>query len=149
MGALGHMQIDVNFQNWQRLTGLLENERDTIDKVIERLLADHAALNSRRGNRGGHIAHELAWKGVSLPNGTLLRATFKGKTCFAEIVEGRWFDRESGSRRNSPSQAAKAITGSATNGWLFWEVQRPGESGWARLSDLRPAHSISRPRRAA
>ena len=86
---------------------------------------------------------------MSLPNGSLLRATFKGKTHFAEIIEGRWFDRESGSRRTSPSQAAKMITGSATNGWLFWEIQRPGETGWVRLGSLRPAHSISRPRRAA
>lgn len=143
------MQIDVNFQNWQRLTGLLENERDTLDKVIERLLADHAALSTRRGNRGGHIAHELAWKGVSLPNGTLLRATFKGKTYFAEIIEGRWFDRESGARRTSPSQAARMITGCASNGWLFWDVQRPGDNGWMRLASLRPPGSTARTRRTA
>jgi hypothetical protein len=143
------MQIDVSFQNWQRLTGLLENERDTLDKVIERLLADHLALQGKRGARGGQIAHELAWKGVSLPNGSLLRATFKGKTYFAEIMEGRWFDREGGARRTSPSQAAKVITGCATNGWLFWEIQRPGETGWTRLDALRPAGSMQRPRRAA
>lgn len=143
------MQIDISFQNWQRLTGLLENERDTLDKVIERLLADHAALHSRKGVRGGHVAPELAWKGVSLPNGTLLRATFKGKTHFAEIIEGRWFDRESGSRRTSPSQAARMITGSATNGWLFWEVQRPGEAGWCRLGSLREAGGARRQNRSA
>ena len=140
------MQIDVSFQNWQRLTGLLENERDSIDKVIERLIADHASLASRRGPRHAQVAHELAWKGISLPNGTLLRATFKGKSYFAEIIEGRWFDRESGARRNSPSQAAKVITGSATNGWLFWEIQRPGDKGWTRLDTLRPEGTASRRR---
>jgi hypothetical protein len=143
------MQIDVSFQNWQRLTGMLENERDTLDKVIERLLADHGVLQARRTTRGGHVPPELVWKGVSLPNGTLLRATFKGKTCFAEIIDGRWFDRESGARRTSPSQAAKVITGSATNGWLFWEAQRPGATGWVRLANLRPADSIARQSRSA
>lgn len=149
MGAHWHMQIEVSFQTWQRLTGLLENERDSVDKVIERLMADHASAQSRRGPRSGTVAHELAWKGVSLPNGSLLRATFKGKTYFAEIIDGRWFDRESGARRTSPSQAAKVITGCATNGWLFWEVQRPVDSGWTRLDALRPADRDGRPRRTA
>lgn len=149
MGAQSHMQIEVSFQTWQRLTGLLENERDSVDRVIERLMADHGAAQSRRGPRGGSVAHELAWKGVSLPNGSLLRATFKGKTYFAEIIEGRWFDRESGARRTSPSQAAKAITGCATNGWLFWEVQRPSDSGWSRLHTLRSSGRASRVHRVA
>ena len=73
-----------------------------------------------------------------MPNGSLIRATFKGKSHFAEIIDGRWFDRGSGATRTSPSQAAKAITGCATNGWIFWEVQRPGEPVWVRLGALRP-----------
>ncbi len=132
------MQIDINFQNWQRLTGLLESERDTVDNVIARLIADHMA-QSREISIVRRGATELAVKGVTLPNGTMLRATFKGKTYFAEIIEGRWFDRETGERRNSPSQAAIAITGGVTNGWRFWQVRRPQDADWMALADLRAA----------
>lgn len=132
------MQIEINFQNWQRLTGLLESERDTVDNVIARLIADRMA-SSREVSIVRRGASELAVKGVSLPNGTMLRATFKGKTYFAEIIEGRWFDRETGERRNSPSQAAIAITGGVTNGWRFWQVKRPSDADWLPLSVLRPS----------
>lgn len=132
------MQIEISFQNWQRLTGLLESERDNIDNVIARLIADRMAT-SREVSIVRRGASELAVKGVSLPNGTMLRATFKGKTYFAEIIEGRWFDRETGERRNSPSQAAIAITGGVTNGWRFWQVRRPQDADWQPLADLRPA----------
>lgn len=135
------MQIDISFQNWQRLTALLENERDSIDNVIARLIADRMA-QSREVLMVRQGASELAVKGVTLPNGTMLRATFKGKTYFAEIIEGRWFDRETGQTRTSPSQAAIAITGGVTNGWRFWQVRRPGDADWLALSDLR----VRRPR---
>lgn len=131
------MQIDVSFQVWQRLTALLENERDTLDRVIERLIRD-AGSSVRSATPPVRPSSELAWKGAVLPNGTLLRATYKGKTYFAEVIDGRWFDRETGMRRTSPSQAARAITGSASNGWLFWEVRRPGTDEWVRLAQLRP-----------
>jgi len=142
------MQIEISFQNWQRLTNLLESERDSYDMVIERLVADRMAKMRTRPmvQRG---APELTIKGVSLPNGTILRATFKGKSYFAEILEGRWFDRETGASRNSPSQAAMAITGTVTNGWLFWEVRRPEDNDWVPLGELRPAERASRRRMAA
>ncbi len=132
------MQIDISFQIWQRLTGLLESERDTFDNVIARLIADRMA-QSRAVSIVRRGAGELAVKGATLPNGTMLRATFKGKTYFAEIIEGLWFDRETGERRNSPSQAAIAITGGVTNGWRFWQVRRPDDAEWLALADLRPA----------
>ncbi len=132
------MQIEVSFQTWQRLTALLENERDNFDRVILRLIADRRGTEQKPGMASA-AAPELAIKGVSLPNGTLLRATFKGKTHYSEIIEGRWFDRAGGKQRTSPSQAARAITGIATNGWLFWEAKRPGEDAWHRLATLRGA----------
>lgn len=141
------MQVEISFSNWQRLTSLLEGERDSYDNVIARLIADRMATSKTvvAVQRGAPV---LAIKGVTLPNGTMLRATFKGKTYFAEIIEGRWFDRETGETRNSPSQAACAITGGVTNGWRFWQVQRPGDGEWMLLGDLREAQPV-RTRRAA
>lgn len=133
------MQVEISFNNWQRLTSLLEGERDSYDNVIARLIADRMA-QSRAVVAVPRGAPVLAIKGVTLPNGTMLRATFKGKTYFAEIIEGRWFDRETGETRNSPSQAACAITGGVTNGWRFWQVQQPGTAKWVQLGDLRDRH---------
>lgn len=141
------MQVEISFSNWQRLTALLEGERDSYDNVIARLIADRMASTKAivAVPRGAPV---LAMKGVSLPNGTMLRATFKGKTYFAEIIEGRWFDRSTGEMRNSPSQAACAITGGVTNGWRFWQVQRPGDEQWVLLGDLREDQMV-RTQRAA
>ena len=141
------MQVEISFSNWQRLTSLLEGERDSYDNVIARLIADRMAKTQAvvAVPRGAPV---LAIKGVALPNGTMLRATFKGRTYFAEIIEGRWFDRTTGETRNSPSQAACAITGGVANGWRFWQVQRPGDAGWSALGDLRDVPPV-RTKRAA
>ena len=67
------------------------------------------------------IARELP------PVGTILQGRFKGETRTATVVEakdvptGRVVEYE-GTRYRSLSAAAKAITGHAINGWLFWQL---------------------------
>jgi hypothetical protein len=61
------------------------------------------------------------------PVGTTLQGRFKGETRTATIVEaqdlpaGKAVEYEGG-RYTSLSAAAKAITGHAINGWLFWQL---------------------------
>ncbi len=57
------------------------------------------------------------WKGVTLPNGTELRAEFKGKAHTAKIINGAWV--QEGQEFGSPSAAAFAITDYGINGWDF------------------------------
>lgn len=69
-----------------------------------------------------------------IPNGSKLKANYKGREYFAEVQDGRvvWRDREF----SSLSKAAVAViqsTGSSRpteNGWRFWEVKKPGEVEW-------------------
>lgn len=65
-------------------------------------------------------------KGIRFPAGTEFRANYKGQLRTgrvegdALIVNVKHYD--------SPSAAAVAITGSAVNGWRFWECRFPGKS---------------------
>lgn len=78
-----------------------------------------------------------AWtgKGVMLPEGTELRTTHKGQTHEARVERGAIvYD---GRPHRSPSAAGSAVTGTSINGWIFWEVRRPGDAGWRRLDTFR------------
>lgn len=138
------MQLEISFGLWKRLTSLLEDENDTYDSLIERLIAgaseeadpgtEPAATVITPPPNGSTGAY---FKDVFLPSGTELRATHKGKTYFAKISGSEWIDGGTGERRSSPSQAAYFITGNNVNGWLFWLVKRPGDQAWHSLNALR------------
>ncbi len=75
-------------------------------------------------------------KGVVLPVGTELRATYKKQPRIACVEDGHIvYD---GQPFRSPSAAgAAAVNRPSCNGWTFWEVKRPGDAGWVVLSSLR------------
>jgi hypothetical protein len=78
-----------------------------------------------------------AWfNNVHFPEGTKFRATYKGQTHLAEISGGKWVGVD-GISRNSPSDAASAITNTNVNGWRFWFAQMPGDPNWRRIDELR------------
>lgn len=127
--------IDIDFEVYKELTARRASEATTYNDVIRDLLGLDAQPEIADGpvqSAGG-----LDIKGVFLPNGTLLRATYKGQTYTAEIKDGAWIGCD-GVRRNTPSDAACAITQNNVNGWRFWHVKRPGDKGWKVLNSLRP-----------
>jgi len=81
------------------------------------------------------IPDDWVTKGVRLPSGTELRSTYKGKTYVARVNSGALVLQ--GQRFDSPSAAAMSITGSAVNGWTFWEYKLPGQDRWQILKSLR------------
>lgn len=130
------MQIDVDFEIFKALTALRENEADTYNAVLRRVLniPDHTV---RLGDIAQPNPRFGVWFGnIHFPEGTKFRATYKGKTFTAEIRDERWIDGD-GIARNSPSEAAGAISGTNVNGWRFWFAQRPGETEWHSLADIR------------
>ena len=134
------MQIDAGFETWKKLTALLRDENDTYDAVLQRLLRGEtasAASPAAAANEQPPRAAGAFFKDVLLPDGTELRATYKGKTYFAKISGSEWIDGLTGERRSSPSQAAYFITNNHVNGWLFWLVKRPGDQVWHSLNALR------------
>lgn len=77
------------------------------------------------------------YNGVHLPEGTSLKATYKGAQYEATIRGGKWVGLD-GVVRSSPSDAASAISNTNVNGWRFWHALIPGSAEWIRLDELRP-----------
>lgn len=125
--------IDVDFDVFKALTNLRATEEITYNDVIRGLL-DLGPTSKTKTAIPSSLG--CVFKGVSFPDGTQFRATYKGKTYAAEIKNGRWVD-SSGTPRKSPSDAAAKVTGTSVNGWRFWQAKRPGEPSWRVLSDLR------------
>ena len=88
------------------------------------------------GGLGAAISGAAIFNGVILPEGTLLKAAYKGVPYTAEIKASRWVDQD-GVIRSSPSDAAGAISGTNVNGWRFWFAKRPNDADWVRLDELK------------
>jgi hypothetical protein len=127
--------ITVDFEVFKEVTA-----RRTSESVTENdVLRDALGLNKKvpgkpptppPANPG------VTFKGVTFPEGTQFRATYKGRTYTATIKNGLWTDSD-GSVRNSPSEAAVKITNKPWNGWRFWQCKRPGDTSWVLIDTLR------------
>lgn len=137
--------VPVGLAVFKALTARLE-EGQTHDDVLRDLLQLESPAEPERPNPfaqfeevtasvaqgiGGAVAGFHS-RGLWLPNGTQLRARYKGQLHQAQIASGKWID-EDGVDHNSPSAAATAITSTNVNGLRFWEAKRPTDNGWRRL----------------
>lgn len=129
--------IDVDFDVYKALTMKRPDEATTYNDVLRKMLGFSEVEQSIAASPPESGPGGCAFKGVFLPNGTELRVTYKGRTYTAAIKDGSWVG-EDGIRRNSPSDAACAITKGNVNGWRFWKVRRPGDGQFRVLEDLRP-----------
>jgi hypothetical protein len=125
--------IEVDFDVYKELTIRRQSESDTYNDVLRRLLK----LGKAPAPKLDALAKGANFKGVLFPDGSLFRATYKGRTYTAEIKDGVWLGAD-GERRASPSEAAVRITGNNVNGWRFWQCKRPGDPGWHVMDRLRP-----------
>ncbi len=125
--------IEVDFEVFKALTALRPSEATTYNDIVRTLLKLEVPQG---GAESGQAFGGCEFKGVYLPNGTQLRVTYKGVTHTAEIQNGSWVGGD-GVRRNSPSDAACAITSTNVNGWRFWRAKRPQDNSWKLLADLR------------
>lgn len=143
------MKIEIDFEVFKALTAKLENESDSYNEAIRRLLgmpATEVALRWGEVDTPGlpGVARGLGgetggvwFSSVFFPDGTLFRATYKGKTYRAWINNSQWVD-ELGNIRTSPSDAASSISNTNVNGWRFWFVRRPHDEDWLRMDALKP-----------
>jgi hypothetical protein len=128
--------IEVDFDVFKALTARRPAEDVTENDVLRQLLRlpPRASPTVQSGSPG---PEDWVTKGIRLPAGTELRATYKGQTYLARVISGALvFD---GKRFNSPSAAAMAITHNPVNGWTFWECRLPGQGSWKTLKELRPS----------
>ncbi|MYB39952.1 DUF4357 domain-containing protein [Candidatus Saccharibacteria bacterium] len=111
----------------------IETERrgfdDSPNDVLRRLLGLDEIIYGRKSG--------LAWSkdGVNLPHGTQIRMLYKKKMYEGSIQNGNWI--VGSDIIKSPSAAAGVITGTSVNGWICWEVKRPGDTNFISLYKLR------------
>lgn len=144
------MQIDVTLEVYKALTARLRYEGQTYDEVIRELLSLDSPIEPDDPPRGlgaalnpsleRHLANVGSGsgfysRGLLLPNGTKLRARYKGREYQAVVQDDDWVD-QGGNVHSSPSAAASAITDNNVNGWRFWEAKRPRDLDWRRLDSI-------------
>tara|TARA_B100001765_G_C19376565_1_gene281537 strand:- start:208 stop:585 length:378 start_codon:yes stop_codon:yes gene_type:complete len=123
------MQIEIDFEVFKALTSRRQSETHSYNDVLREILGlEPAAVQTSHGRALG---------GRFLPNGTELRARYKGQVYSAEIVSEKFV--HDGKTYSSASAAAKAVTGTNVNGLQFWEVKRPGDVDWKSLKSLQKA----------
>ncbi|MCY1554878.1 hypothetical protein D9M68_914890 [compost metagenome] len=127
--------IEVDFEVYKQLTFRRATEEVTYNDVIRELLGLDKVNSGIKPNTRTPSAADWVAKGVRFPSGTEFRATYKGQVHAARVEGGALF--LNGKGYDSPSAAAVAITGSAVNGWRFWECRLPGKSSWQLIEALR------------
>jgi hypothetical protein len=120
----GAAQVDRGRKLWDM------TENDVLRQLFDLGKRDRALTKT-----DSPVPDDWVTKGVRLPSGTELRSTYKGKTYVARVNSGALVLQ--GQRFDSPSAAAMSITGSAVNGWTFWEYKLPGQDRWQILKSLR------------
>jgi len=129
--------VEVDFEVYKQLTVRRATEDVSHNDVIRELLGlgqPKTAPAAKAAN--GPSPGDWVAKGVRFPVGTDFRANYKGQSHTAR-VEGGALVLSNGQRFDSPSAAAVSITGSAVNGWRFWECRLPGKSNWQLIEGLR------------
>jgi len=141
------MTIEIDFDVYKALTARRGDETVSYNDVLRTLLGlSQPAAGLRRlfgfggskpeaSNAGKGSITDWFYKGIRFPIGTSLRAKYKGQVRAARIDRGGIV--VGGKRFATPSDAARAVTGTNVNGWRFWQCRLPGETGWRRLDALR------------
>jgi Restriction Enzyme Adenine Methylase Associated/Protein of unknown function (DUF2924) len=126
--------IEVDFEVFKALTARRPTENVSENDVLRELLR-LPKESTRPLQTDAPSPGDWVTKGVRLPAGTELRATYKGQTHLARVSSGAL--ELGGKRFDSPSAAAMSITGHPVNGWMFWKYRLPGQGKWADLKKLR------------
>jgi hypothetical protein len=132
--------IEIDFDIHKRIEASRRSFSETDNAVLRRLLKldSEETLPKVIGHAAGR---EWFGDGVTLPHGTELRMTYNGRLHAGQIDNGDW--HVEGERYNSPSAAAGGVArtkkGGKTSldGWIYWEVKRPGDRDWVPIKSLR------------
>ncbi|WP_143079779.1 hypothetical protein [Bosea lupini] len=129
--------IEIDFDVHRKIETERKSFDDTPNDVLRRLLNIDQQIVLPKGSTG----RGWSGKGVSLPHGTQVSMSYNGKHYVGLIDNGSWLVENI--RFDSPSGAASgvAITKSGRktrlDGWVLWQVKRPGDAEFQSLSELK------------
>jgi len=130
--------IEIDFDVHKRIELERASFAETPNAVLRRLLQ----INGTASAVTIQPTSGRAWssENVTLPHGTELRMEYNGRVYKGSLDDGRWL--VDGKEFNSPSSAAGvALTKdgrySNLNGWMYWQVKRPGDTDWISLKQLK------------
>ncbi|MFQ8429932.1 hypothetical protein [Amaricoccus sp. W119] len=138
--------IEIDFDIHQ----MIELERKNFDEPENSALRRLLKLPNAKSEPPKSVAaSELSsanrsWSrsGVELPHGTEVKMEYNGQAFQGVIEDGAWL--VDGLKTRSPSDAAGSAARTknggrpSLNGWIYWEVKRPGDSRWRKLKSLKP-----------
>lgn len=127
-------QIEVDFDVFKALTARRETESHTYNDVLRELLKlESSSIDVVRAPPKAEVGRIIG--GRFLPDGTILRAKYKGAFYLASIKNGEWVS-DSGQAYESASAAARGVTKNSVNGLTFWEAKRPSDTEWITLKSV-------------
>lgn len=134
--------IEIDFEVFKALTALRETESTTYNDVIRNILGLEASNQMVPASERSSDAAPGDWmsKGVRFPQGTDFRTTYMGREHLGRVEDGALVVK--GQPYDSPSAAARAVTGTSVNGWNFWECRLPGQTGWQQIARLREISQV-------
>lgn len=139
------IQIDFDVHRLIELerSGFDESENAALRRLLK--LPDQTPTNESEISRTPITSENsgLPWsgKGIVLPHGTELRMEYRGQLIRGRIENAKW--SVDGATFTSPSDAAGSSARTkdgerpSLNGWIYWEVKRPTDATWRRLSSLK------------
>ena len=117
--------IDIDFEVWKELTKHRSSEEVTYNDVLRKLL-NLKGIVKKTVTIESSISKRYDWATKYFPDGTEFRANYRGQMYYGKVEKGKLI--VNGKRFNSPSAAAREITGNSVNGWTFWECRIPDRS---------------------
>ena len=131
--------IEIDFEIHKKIEMERQGFSESPNNVLRRLLGIHrpAATPESRPADG----RPWSGKGVTLPHGSEIRMEYNGTGHAGQIEDGEW--AVEGKSFNSPSAAAggvartRAGSSPSLDGWVYWQVKRPGDHGWIPINALR------------
>jgi hypothetical protein len=139
MNAMRPIEIDLDV--YKRLVAEQREFDEPFNGVLRRLLGIDACAATVAIQEIGSSGRAWSGKGVTLPHGTRLRMEYNGREHSGHIDNGEWLLE--GSRFKSPSAAAGGVAKTRSgnspslDGWIYWQIKRPGERKWVMLGSLR------------
>lgn len=130
--------IEIDFDVHKRIETERKSFSETPNAVLRRLLG---IGNERPVERQPGDGRAWSGKGVVLPHGTELRMDYNGRQHSGRIDNGVWLVE--GKKFKSPSAAAGGVAltkdgrRTSLDGWIYWQVKRPGDLDWIPIKRLR------------